>query len=82
MPPLKLNPLPLIGVGLGVTMALKYYQTKNTLKAVTIACALIWQENEQLREKGKYLLHVIDEHDIELSDFDLIVLTHDLPVDD
>ena len=39
------------------------------------------EENEMLREKAKYLLHMLEENGIYPDEFDLIVLTHDLPQD-
>jgi len=36
-------------------------------------------ENESLKEKAKYLVHMLEENGIEPDDFDTIVLTHDIP---
>jgi len=40
----------------------------------------VYKENLILKEKATYLLHLLEENDIELSDFDLIALTHDILV--
>jgi hypothetical protein len=52
------------------------YRTKFNTVAYAYCVSMI--ENESLKEKAKYLVHLIEENEITLSDFDLIVLTHDI----
>ena len=42
------------------------------------ACTM---ENEMLKEKAKYLFHMLEENEVEPTEFDMIALTHDLPQD-
>lgn len=47
-----------------------------TLARIAIATD---KENEMLKEKLKYMFHVINENNVELDDFDWIALLHDVP---
>ena len=53
-------------------------QKKFDTMAYGTAC--LYMENEMLKEKAKYMFHLIEENEL-LTEFDLIVLTHDLPQD-
>jgi hypothetical protein len=43
--------------------------------------ACLYEENETLKEKAKYLIHILEENEVELDEFDLIALTHDIQQD-
>jgi hypothetical protein len=47
-------------------------------EALSYAHAGMYVENIKLKTKVKYLLHVLEENGVQLSDFDLIALTHDI----
>ena len=53
---------------------------KKKFDTLAYGTGCLYVENEMLKEKAKYMFHLIDENDL-LDDFDLIVLTHDLPQD-
>lgn len=78
MPPIKINKLTAIVGALFVIEAIGYHRLKQDFELVTSAFNAVHTENEDLTEKCKYLCHLIDESDIEVSEFDLIVLTQDL----
>jgi hypothetical protein len=54
---------------------------KTKFNKLAYGTACLYEENELLREKAKYLFHMLEENDVEPTDFDLIVLTHDIPQD-
>ena len=54
-------------------------RTKFNQLAFGTACMYV--ENESLKEKAKYLVHMLEVNGIEPDDFDTIVLTHDIPQD-
>jgi hypothetical protein len=60
----------------GYELGVRRYREKFNTVAYAYCVAMV--ENEKLEEKTKYLIHMLEEHEVPLSEFDLIVLTHDV----
>jgi hypothetical protein len=77
--PLKLETLAAVAAISLVHEVVRYRPLKKRFDELAFGFAVIYDENEKLKEKAKYLLHVLEENDITLDEFDLIALTHDIP---
>lgn len=81
MPPIKLNKFAVLAGTLAVIEAINCHRLKKDLQLVSTAFSVAYTTNQDLKEKYKYLCHIIDENEIEISEFDLIVLTQDLSIE-
>ena len=58
-----------------------YRPLKKKFDTLAHGTACLYVENEQLKEKMNYLIHMLEENGVEPTAFDLIALTHDIPQD-
>ena len=58
-----------------------FVRLQKKFDALAYGTACLYEENEILKEKAKYLFHMLEENDVEFDEFDFIALTHDIPQD-
>ena len=58
-----------------------YRPLKKKFDTLAFGTACLYEENEVLKEKMNYLIHMLEENGVEPTEFDLIALSHDLPQD-
>jgi hypothetical protein len=77
--PLKLETLVAVAAISLINEVVRHRPLQKRFDEVAFGIAVLYDENETLKEKAKYLLHVLEENDVALDEFDLIALTHDIP---
>ena len=71
----------IVGTTVAVHELIRVRPLRKKFNIVAIGFTAVCAENKLVKEKARYMFNVLEENDI-LSDFDLIVLNHDLPTQD
>lgn len=77
--PIKLETVVVIATFAILREVIEIRPLKKKFNTVASAFFEVYEENQLLKEKVKYLLHVLEENDVELDDFDLIALMDNVP---